>query len=748
MEKKYTLYWLLFFLIRVSVLIGQENNTPLFKESLEELMRLPVTSNLFDTKITTASLNEELSSQALAMTRVITEAQIRIRGYQSLKDVLLDLPDFKVDDLVDDQTYNSITTRGIVGQEKFVILLDGVRISSPTNETMPIAENYPVHFAKQIEIVYGSASALYGADALSGVINIITKKSNKDFALEFAPSTGTYGLYSGDLYVHKKMGRASITLAGKYFQERQVDLSRIYSDEPLYNMAGHQSGTFNTIFGPMTPSTPLNPDYQNPRQAYAFFGALQLDDFQWSIFHNYERHSTSLSANPSNAVYNDEVLYGQSILMSNINYSKTFRNVSFTTTLMGSIYELDPRSNFRNVFSGMEPGYKYALGNELQVNQSVNWQIRRNLNLVGGFTLEFFSSIPKSADLAQPVNKKQSIEGKIIGTDLKAEFFQINYSNIGGFVQFQYNPIPILNFTLGSRYDHNSRFGVTFNPRMGMVLQPNNQLTFKVLYGSSFLAPSPLRTFEHYGSFFSGDGGQTYESFFWHLPNPDLKPIQSKNLETGIQYFITEGLSINLHGYYIWLSDLFHNKLDVEHNNLYNGKFLGWDVNNIEVPVNEGTQQNYGGTLQLDYRKELKNIKLNVYFIASYVGGKVDILGNGQQVEIGLIAPWHIKTGIDFTWQEKLSLSPRIIWVSTQRVNNLSLENPEKRQTMAGYTLLNIALRYQFHKASALFLNINNALNQKYRIANVTADKNQVNHSFFGAAQLPLRVQGGLQISL
>lgn len=747
MKKIYAFIWLLLFLINSNTLTAQENDHKVFKESLEELMTLPVAKSLFDVKITTASLNEELSGQALAMTRVITAEQIRLRNYQSLKDVLMDLPGFKVDDLSNDNSYNTITTRGIVGQEKFIILLDGVRISSPTNEVMPIAENYPVHFAKQIEVVYGSASALYGADALTGVINIITKTPNKNFALALAPSIGSYGMYNGDLFVHKKFGKASLTLAGKYFQEQLPNLIERQENDPSFDLSGYSSGTFNTLFGAMTPTAPVSPELKTPRQAYAMFGSLKIEDFQFNLFYNYERHSSSVQLTPNNAIYNQDVFYGQRILMGSINYSKTLRNVSLSSSIMGSMYEVDPQSNFRNAFVGLAYGYKYALGNEFKVNQTVNWQINRKLNIIGGLTSEFFNSIPKTADLSKPVDTRQSIQGTITGTDLTAEFFQLSYANLGGFVQLQYLPNPMLSFTVGSRYDYNSRFGATLNPRLGIVVQPSKKLSFRVMYGSSFLAPSPLRTFEHYGSFFSTDNGQTYQSFFWHLPNPDLKPIQAKNLDIGGRYFISKALSININGYYTWLSDLFNSKSDAAHTNIYNGKFLGWDVGFIEVPVNEGKQENYGGSIQLDYRKELKNSKINVYLALSYVDGKVDVQGDGNKVEIELIAPIQLKAGIDFTYR-KLSVSPRVVWVDHQRFNAFDANDATKRQTIAGHTLLNATVRYKFYKESDVFISVYNALNQKYRIANFSGNKDNPSHAFSGAPQLPLRIQGGVMIKL
>src|ERR1043166_5082390 len=120
--------------------------------------------------IVTASKNAIQAGQAPATAYVITEDQIRIRGYRSLLDVLLDAPDIKVDDKVYSLNRDIITMRGVDGQEKFIIMLDGIRISSPTNESMEIMENYPVNLARQVEIIYGPASALYGADAFSGII--------------------------------------------------------------------------------------------------------------------------------------------------------------------------------------------------------------------------------------------------------------------------------------------------------------------------------------------------------------------------------------------------------------------------------------------------------------------------------------------------------------------------------------------------------------------------------------------------
>ncbi len=61
----------------------------------------------------------------------------------------------------------------------------------PTNEGLPLLENFPIYLAKQIEVVYGAVSALYGADAMSGVINIITAKGEGYDQFEARTVAGT-----------------------------------------------------------------------------------------------------------------------------------------------------------------------------------------------------------------------------------------------------------------------------------------------------------------------------------------------------------------------------------------------------------------------------------------------------------------------------------------------------------------------------------------------------------------------------
>ena len=122
--------------------------------------------------------------------------------------------------------------QGTRGASRVVLLLDGIRVSSPTNEPLPIVANYPVHNARQVEIVYGPASALYGADAFSAVINIISKDVADAPGLTVASSVGQFGLYNQTASYGVRLGaNASLMLSGQFLYDHQPDLSRFYPDD-------------------------------------------------------------------------------------------------------------------------------------------------------------------------------------------------------------------------------------------------------------------------------------------------------------------------------------------------------------------------------------------------------------------------------------------------------------------------------------------------------------------------------------
>ena len=717
---------------------------------------------LLNVKITTASKTSQDLEMAPATVILITQEQISVRGYQSLLDVLYDLPDMKVDDKVRSHLHNNFVMRGTPGQEKFVILLDGMRISSPTNETMPILENYPVNLAEQIEIVLGPASALYGADAVSGVINIITKKSpsKKEFRVEATSMAGTYGYTNNALFFAKKLNdHASLVVSGQYCYNQGADYTKLYKQDTLFNTDAYSTGTFNTIFGPMTPKAPVNSKIEMPLKAYNMYASLKMDEFSFSLFRNYAQTPTFYEENPSNAVYNKDVFMGQAINMANASYKKSFGNITATTSLLASDYVMNPKSNYRNLFSGMEPAYKYSFGSLIKGEQQIDWKASEKFNLTGGATYESYYSVPTSADLAAPVDPGGALHGTYIGTKsyympdgLEAKFYTLRYRNIGTYLQLQYSPIRKVHFTFGARYDVNSRYENTFNPRAGIVYWPTDKTTIKALYGTAFLAPTTFDCYAYYGAFETSDSGRTFHANFMHLPNPNLQPITSKNAELSVSHYFTNNFSVTVDGYYTVLSGLHEFADDNKSTHLYNNMFNGIPVGYVEVFVNQTRQVNYGGSIQLNYKHSIGSIRLNSFLSVSHTNGFDDYSQkdpNLPKAELEFISPFMLHAGTDLK-AGKLSCSPRLIVMGRQNISGI--ENTKttvlKRQTISGYALMNISLRYNIIKKLAVFTNVTNALNQHYRSVGFNMDLNKKNTElFYGQHEDQIRIMGGLNFT-
>src|SRR5258706_10582188 len=175
--------------------------------------------DLMNITVTTASRAPESLTDAPARMEVVTAAEIERRGYRSLIDVLKGLSDFKVDVGGEQASPTELTVQGIRGATRVIVMLDGIRISSPTNDPLPILANYPVHAAQQIEILYGPASALYGADAFSATINIITKTTT---GLSVETSVGQYGLSNNAVSYGPRVGaNGTLMIAGQFQHDTQ-----------------------------------------------------------------------------------------------------------------------------------------------------------------------------------------------------------------------------------------------------------------------------------------------------------------------------------------------------------------------------------------------------------------------------------------------------------------------------------------------------------------------------------------------
>jgi vitamin B12 transporter len=149
-----------------------------------------------DVIIVTATRNEISISDAIVPVTVIGRTQIE----QSLSSDLAELLRFEAGlDIARNGGPGQATSLFLRGTESnhTLVLVDGVRINPGTIGGAPIQHIAP-ELIEQVEIVKGGRSALFGTDAIGGVVNVITRQSSKPH-LEVSAGGGSYGTRSGNI---------------------------------------------------------------------------------------------------------------------------------------------------------------------------------------------------------------------------------------------------------------------------------------------------------------------------------------------------------------------------------------------------------------------------------------------------------------------------------------------------------------------------------------------------------------------
>ena len=342
------------------------------------------------------------------------------------------------------------------------------------------------------------------------------------------------------------------------------------------------------------------------------------------------------------------------------------------------------------------------------------------------------------------------------------------YSSIGGFLEFNFNPDEKWNFILGSRIDKDQRYHLTLNPRVGAVFT-SSKIVAKALFGTAFLAPSPQNIYDRFGSFSTNDGGLTYASDFFQLPNPELEPQTIATWELGTRYFITKNFTIDIKAYFSKTENLISPITSDISPAIINGLYPNstYQIDGFNIPIDQiqvngnlGKSSIYGGSAALQYQFQTQSVRGNIFSSFSFVDGSTDIDEEGSIVERNLpgVAPVMIKMGGTVTTQ-KVSFHLRAQFISKQRTFSVSAVNDSngngnlfddnEYKEISGYYALNANILYTVSSAMKLSLGVRNLLDRRYKNVNTGAGVVQGASSGSaefndGAPQNPIRVTTGL----
>lgn len=204
--------------------------------------------------VTSVSKKAEDIRKAPATISVITQEEIIQRGYTDLVEFLNDLPGFQISRYYGPQLAN-MYQRGLRtnNTEKTLLLIDGVEENDLWTNWADISRQYSLSNIKQVEVVFGPASTMYGSNAFAGVINIITKTA-ADFTTAQKPvgvkamiGYGAFNHRFADVTMGYRKKLISATVTARVFESGSHDLSsQSFYD---YNPAAYNGINYNSILG-------------------------------------------------------------------------------------------------------------------------------------------------------------------------------------------------------------------------------------------------------------------------------------------------------------------------------------------------------------------------------------------------------------------------------------------------------------------------------------------------------------------
>lgn len=190
-----------------------------------------VRAELAEETIASVSKIAERPEESPATVYVISEEEIRRRGYNDLIELLKDQAGFDIINLYG-ATYANIYQRGYrsTNTERTLLLIDGVEENDLYFNIPYISRQYPISNIKRVEIIYGPASTMYGPNAFVGVINVVTKgaasgQNGERFNAQVGG--GSYNSWHADATYAKRSrdGHGQFSITGRLFLSDEMDLS-------------------------------------------------------------------------------------------------------------------------------------------------------------------------------------------------------------------------------------------------------------------------------------------------------------------------------------------------------------------------------------------------------------------------------------------------------------------------------------------------------------------------------------------
>lgn len=178
-----------------------------------------------ETVVVTASRFEQNSDQVITPVNVVTRQEIEMIQAKSVTDVLRRMPGVEIAQNGGRGQNTSIFLRGTNGNQ-VLVLVDGIRYGSDI--TSMSINNFPVGLIERLEVIRGPGAAIYGSDAIGGVINIITRSEFRDEGKSITVGAGSQNGKEASFVAKTQVSeKGHLQIAGGYDKYDGYDFKEI-----------------------------------------------------------------------------------------------------------------------------------------------------------------------------------------------------------------------------------------------------------------------------------------------------------------------------------------------------------------------------------------------------------------------------------------------------------------------------------------------------------------------------------------
>ncbi len=718
---------------------------------------------------------------------VITQDDIFKNGYTTLTDVLKMVPGIRTSKVGSGFDGEMFLMRGLLGNVYTKILLNNLPLQPSASSTLGIGEQLPIAQVERIEIIYGSASAVYGSDAMAGVINIITKSTQNSSFANVNAVTGDYGYRHTNFIAGGKLGRNKNIIQYSFYGNQGIRRTLNITDAAHHRVFSPIRGIFNipnsisdeavalfltnpannrqfrTILAQNVPfyqgtlTTPIINDL--PQESYLIGFNVKYRGLQLSYNEMYRADHSSLGRdaaffgyqNPANKI-------AEKVQVTALNYTNTWNKLTFSSNLMYLRQRFDTQSSMATNYDNYGNAYVYQASDDVFGEVVVNYNLTKKWELTGGASYKISSALPTTRDLEKPFNADDYVPFTNHKPKPDALFgdFGINpqiINNMGGFMQGYFSSKK-WNVVLGLRYDNPSNYQSQIYSRFAALYKTSTKTSFRFSLGYAFKAPSLTTSYQSVAlvsrkfdsltlKYGEADGKISYQV----IPSPNLEPEINRSIDIGFRYAMNTNTYLDVSAFVNTVQQLI----------VATGKIidtLQYPLANIQ-PVrtyrnNEATIAGlFGFQAALRSKNIVPSIGLSTNFAYTFQSGAEDLGDSRGELQAYRQVPEHtLQWGISLNPIKKLYLNFDNVamsgWYSKYLPPNINFNNDLSAYFIKGYYTLDMTARYSFTKNLSMFLKVLNVFDEQYGGLNATGLDVDLRYT----PQMGRNIQGGVSFKL